>query len=292
MKETTAEDGGFSQYAKALVVAASKEGKTVGIVANLLGVLPWQKFGGVVDRPEHLHVIALDAGAATGIPSFLKMCGAPEEAFKLRIYNMKEDIDAVLKHDGDYNFDFFNSLVQVIKKIQDRVAKGGTHAVLASSLTTMFQILQRAISGAPGKGLSNMDQNKWGEVGRQVNEVRNLLQQDTYHCLWEGHVFKPPETGQGGEVKKETIQVQGSAGYNFPNNVEQVFRFRRLFGDSWEKTRIDRIVFDTRASLDFLSGGRNFTENLDAKEADLTAAFAKLGLKVGQWGRKKKEKKS
>jgi hypothetical protein len=292
MKETTAEDGGFSQYAKALVVAASKEGKTVGIVANLLGVLPWQKFGGVVDRPEHLHVIALDAGAATGIPSFLKMCGAPEEAFKLRIYNMKEDIDAVLKHDGDYNFDFFNSLVQVIKKIQDRVAKGGTHAVLASSLTTMFPILQRAISGAPGKGLSNMDQNKWGEVGRQVNEVRNLLQQDTYHCLWEGHVFKPPETGQGGEVKKETIQVQGSAGYNFPNNVEQVFRFRRLFGDSWEKTRIDRIVFDTRASLDFLSGGRNFTENLDAKEADLTAAFAKLGLKVGQWGRKKKEKKS
>lgn len=296
MKETTAADESLSQFAKSLVVAASKEGKTVGLVAGALGVLPWQRFGGVVDKPDNLHVIALDSGAATGIKPFLELCKAPKEAFSVRIYNMADDVRSVSTRDEDWDFTFFHAFKQVAKRVQERAQKG-TSLVLVSSLTTLALTLQRSLAGAPGDDAargSGMDQAKWGELGRQVNELRNMLQQDYWHCVWEGHVYKPPATGQGRDAdsSKESIQVQGSSGHNFPNNVEQVFRFRRDFGNTHEGTRVERVALDTRPSMDFLAGGRGFTEYLDAKEADMTVAFRKIGLKCGRWGYvKKKEKK-
>lgn len=291
MKETTAEDESLSKFAKALVVAKSKEGKTVGLVAGALGVLPWQRYGGIVDRPEHLHVIALDQGAAAGIAPFLKMCGAPKEAFKLKIWQMQDDVLAAAGQTGDWNFDFYNALIQCVKRIQDQTK--GTGAVIVSSLTTMAQTLQRGISGPPGddrKKGGGMDQAKWPELGRQVNEIRNVLQKDLYHIIWEGHVYKPPGMPGTQDTQKESIQVQGAAGHNFPNNVELVLRFRRDYGNTHADTRIDRVFLDTQPSMDFIPGGRCITEKLDAKEDDMTKAFYKLGYKVGRWNSKKGSK--
>ena len=135
-----------------------------------------------------------------------------------------------------------------------------------------------------------MDQSKWLDLARQVNEFRNLFQAGDWHCLWEAHIYKPPPTGQDKKERPETIQVSGKSGYNFPNNVEQIFRLRRIFDSPYERTKIDKMYLDTRPSLDFIAGGRCFTEDLDPKETDLTLAFAKLGLKCGRWGAPKKGK--
>lgn len=288
MKETTAENESLSSYAKELIVAKAKEGKTVGLVAGALGVLPWQKYGGIVDRPEHLHVIALDQGAAAGVSPFLKMCGAPKEAYKLRLWNMQEEVLKASGEAGDWNFDFYNALILTIKKIQDKIQ--GNSAVIVSSLTTMAQTLQRGIAGPPGddrKKGGGMDQAKWPELGRQVNEIRNILQRDEWHCIWEGHVYKPPGMPGTQDTQKETIQVQGAAGHNFPNNVEHVLRFRRDYGNTVGDSKVDRVYLDTQPSMDFIPGGRLITEKLDAKEDDITKAFFKLGYKVGRWNSKK-----
>ncbi len=296
MKEFNAENLEMSKYAKALVVAYNKDGKTVGLTAGALGVLPWQEAGGIVDRPENLHIVALDSGAATGVPSFLKLCGAPKEAYKVRIYNLADDVRTVGASESEWDFNFYNLLSQVIGTIRERAARGGTHAVIISSLTTLALTLERAIAGPPGNSSKRgmgMDQSKWSEFARQVAEIRNHYQEDKWHCLWEGHVYKPKESGQNaGAPKPETLQVSGKTGDNFPNNVEQVFRFRRQRGETYEKTKVDQIYLDTRPAMDFIPGGRLFTEMLDAKEDDMTIAFYKLGLKIGRWNSKTKKGKS
>ena len=284
-----------STYGKTLAVAKAKEGKTATLIANLLGAMPWQKFGGVVDAPEHLHVLGFDSGAVIGIKEFLiDLCSMKTaDAAKVRVYDFQDDVRQVSNAEVEWDFTLYNSIITTIKKVQDKAAKGASSAVLVSSLTTIALALQRAIAGPPGneeKHGGGMDQSKWTELGRQINEIRNMLQQDAWHCIWEGHVFKPPETGQGGEPRPETLQVQGASGHNFPNNVEQIFRIRRLFGETHESTKIDKVFFDTRPSMDFIAGGRLTTTNLDPKEYDLTLAYRKLGLKVGRWGDRSKSK--
>jgi hypothetical protein len=285
-----------SEFAKMLAVGKAKEGKTVALAANLLGVLPWQKYGGVIDDPANLHILAFDSGAVVGLKEFLRdLCGMKEaDIARVRIYNFQEDVRKISLSDDEWDYSFYNSVVTTGKKIQDRIKSNTSSAVMISSLTTLALTLERAIAGPPGnedKRGAGMDQSKWSDFARQLNEIRNLLQQDSWHCIWEGHVYQPPPTGQDKSViAKETIQVSGKAGYNFPNNVEQVVRIRRSFGETYERTKVDRVYFDTRPTMDFVAGGRLFTTNLDAKEFDLTYAFHKLELKIGRWGRPKKSK--
>lgn len=293
MKKQTGDTYQPSEYAKSLCVSEAKVGKTVFAIAQALGVFPGQKFGGIVDNPKNLHVIALDSGAVTGAQAFLKLCDAPKEAFGFNIYNLQDDVRKVSTGEDDWDYSLYNALIQVIRQIRDEAR--GTPAVIMSSLTTMAVSLERALAGPPGaKQGAGMDQAKWSDFARQVSEIRNLLQQDSWHAIWEAHIYKPPPTGQNKEEQRsETLQVSGKAGYNFPNNVEQVFRIRRLFGETYEGTKIDQMYLDTRPAMEFISGGRMFTENLDPREYDMTLAFYKLGLKVGRWGHKatKKAKK-
>ena len=286
-----------STYGKTLAVAKAKEGKTATLIANLLGVMPWQKYGGVVGDPSHLIVLAFDSGAVVGIKEFLvDLCGMKlQDAARIQAFNFQDDVRQVSNAETDWDFTLYNSIVTSIKRVQDKASKGKSSAVLVSSLTTVALALQRAIAGPPGnseKPGGGMDQSKWTELGRQIYVIRKLLQQDAWHCIWEGHVFKPPETGQGGGERSETLQVQGASGHNFPNNVEQIFRIRRMFGETHEGTKVDRVFFDTQPSMDFISGGRLTTTNLDAKEFDLTKAYYKLGLNVGRWGYKPAKKSS
>lgn len=302
MKRQTIDDYVPSTYCKALDVAEAKMGKTVFLAAGALGVLPWQKYGGVVDDPSHLHVVALDANAAGGIGSFLDMCKADKGAKRANIINLQEDVRRISTSTEERNYDFFNLMVQVRNDIASRVKSSpGVHLVLVSSLTTLATTLERAIAGPPGdprKGGLGMDQNKWTEFARQVNELRNMYQQDSWHLIWEGHTYRPPDTSQqGGRAtegaeKKETIQVSGKTGYQFLNNVEQVFRIRRSYGRTYSGTKVEEMYFDTRPTMDFVPGGRLFTEKLDPREDDMTLVYAKLGLSVGRWGKKSKSKKS
>ncbi len=291
MKEQTGESYLSSQYAKSLMASEAKIGKTMFIIASLLGCLPNQKKGAVVSRPKFLHVLSFDSGALSGIRRFLtESCQAPAEALNFRVYNMQDDMRKAAVGTGDYDRTFYNQIQTVLHTVRERAAaEPGVHALHISSLTGMVEGLLRSVSGpAAQKKGGGMDQSKWGDFAGQVTELRNFAQLDLWHCIWEAHIYTPAPTGQGSEqeVPKETLQIPGKSGQNFPFNVEQVFRIRREFGNTYDGTSVDKTHMDTRASLAFAAGGRNFTEALKAKEYDMTSAFERLGLKTGNWGRK------
>lgn len=295
MKESSGADASDSQHAKTLLTGEGKMGKTVFTIGSLLGLFPWQEEGAVVDKPSHLHVIGLDYGAITGAKSSLKkMLNAPEEAFNFRYYSLQDDYREAFQRPTDWDYTFYNQCLQALRAVEVNVAKApsGVHAVLISSLTTLQAGLERGIAGAPAiKKGSGMDESKWQAVYGQLNEFRNYAQVDKWHLLWEAHIDKGTGFGRGGEAEtpKETLQIRGRAGRDFANNVEQIFRIKRNFGSVVPGTRLDEMYLDTRPAMDFIAGGRGTTENLKAQEPDMTKAFRKLGLRVGNWKPKAKK---
>lgn len=288
MIESTGEEYLSSPWAKAMFCAGAKAGKTAFLIANALGVMPNQKGGGVVDRPESLHVISFDANALGGVKRFLiESCGAPTEALRFNVYNMQEDARAVSVSKQAYDQTFFNTIMTTLETIRERTQKG-VPVLHISSLTGLAAALERAISGPPEKKGGGMDIAKWSAFAQQLNEIRNYCQPEQWHCFWEAHVHKPKTLAQGPDAApaKETLQIDGKTGQNFPYNVEQIFRLTRSYGDRWEGTNVDKTYLDTQAHFDFVVGGRNFTESLAPKEYDVTYAFSKLGLRIGQWGKK------
>lgn len=296
MQEMTGESYQSSDHMKALCVSYAKVGKTVKLVADNLGVFPGQKYGGIVDKPEHLHVIAVDNAALGGIQKvLLQSMKAPKEALNFRVYNMQSDVQKLSK--GDWDFTLYNTFIRVCQTIEQRQKKeGGVHSVIISSLTTVGAALKRAIAGdaSSQSKKSGMDQNKWDTLGMQMNEVRLMFQSLDAHVFWEGHVFKPQSTGQDeSTARKESLQLQGSTGQNFPNNVEQIFKMQRMFGERvGPGINVDKVYYNTQAELEFLIGGRAFNELLEQKEFDLTLVAHKLGCKIGRWGAVKKAKSS
>ncbi len=299
MKETSAAEYQSSPYLKLLAVSEAKVGKTCSLVAQCLGVFPGQKYGGVVDKPENLHVIALDSGAAAGIQKFLtQSCGASKEALNFRIYNMQDDVAAVSKSEDGWDYTLYNTLMQVLNRIDEKTRKGGTHAVIVSSLSTLAQTIKRSLAGNPvSKSMRGvgMDRSKWDAFGNQIAEIRSLVQSGNWHTIWEGHIVgggptdESDDKGQGSTKTKETLAVQGKAGAYFSQNVEQILRIRRMYGERLAGTKVERVIFDTQPSLEFIAAGRSFNEMLDAKEQDLTVVCHKLGLKIGRWGAKKEK---
>lgn len=300
MKEQTGATYTTAKYAKALSVAEAKEGKSCFLVASALGVLPWQKNGGVVDRPDHLHILTFDQGALTGIARFLtESCKAPKEALNYHVYNFQDDVRRAATADEDYDFTIFNSVIATIGQISEKAKQGGTHAVIISSLTRMVQAIQRGLFGPPAlrdaheddgarrKSKGQADQNKWGKFAQLVAEVRDYCQVDDFHCIWEGHI-QSKRIGEGqNAVQTESLAIQGQSAYNFAINVEQVFRIRRSYGQKHPGTQVDQTYLDCTPSLDFIANGRSFTEaGLTDHEMDLTSVLHRLGLKVGMYGRK------
>lgn len=283
MIEQTGETYQSSTYAKALAVSDPKAGKSTYLIAGALGVLPWQTRGGVVDRPENLHVITFDANALGGVNKFLiDTCKAPKEALKYRVYNMQDDLNKIAKSTSDWDFTFYNTIVSTLQKISQRVA--GVPMVLISSITGLAAGVQRGLAGPPGGKKGNgMDKAKWPAFANQMSELRFMAQQDLWHCIWEAHLRR--KENDAGQVE-ESIQVPGQSGDNFAYNVEQVFKIRRQYGAKHPNTNCDKVYLDCRPTLTFVANGRNFTELLDAQEPDPAVAFQKLGLKVGHWGAK------
>lgn len=285
MKYTTGEKISESEHANVLVTGTTKMGKTVGLVASILGLMPWQKYGGICS-PSNLHIIGFDEAAAKGINSFLKMLNAPAEAYKYNYWKMQDDVLVASRSKEEYDYTFFNSVMDTTRQIQDKMKKGGV--LLPSSLTTMALTLERGVAGPAGaKPGGGMDQSKWQDFARQITDIRAEMQVDLWHTFWEAHIYKPPNTSQQKDAEKEeTLQVSGKSGFNFPNNVAAVWRLQRRRGTVHPGTKVDQMYFDTRTDMAF--SGRCVTENLLPQESDLTYMVAKIGYKVQFWGRKGK----
>lgn len=284
-----------SKYAKSLFVGGAKMGKSTFLVASALGLLPWQKHGGVVSRPEDLHVLTFDSSALSGIKDFLiKELNAPPEATKFNVWNYQDDVRKISQSESDYDHGLFGSLTATRNKISDRT-KGTDRCpvVLVSSLTGLALAMERAIIGPPTGGKSGKgygDQSKWKMVSSQLFEIQNLFQIDQWHCLWEGHLSKKTKAavGQGQPAEEvDSLSVSGAAGKNWGYNVEQIFAVRRQFGQPFTAgKKCDKVYMDTKPTLDFVANSRGATTALEDREVDLTEVYQKLGLRTGNWGKK------
>lgn len=279
-----------SKYAKFLITGSTKMGKTVTMMAMALGLMPWQKYGGVC-APQDLHLLGFDEATAQGVNTFFKMLNAPPEAYKYTYWNMQDDVRSAMRTQNEYDYTFYNKVMQVIRdNILPAMHRRPGGVLIPSSLTTLGLALERSVAGPAGiKPGGGMDQSKWGDFARQVTDIRSEAQVDTHHCLWEAHIYKPPNTSQNKDAEKEeSLQVSGKAGFNFPNNVGAVFRLQRKRGQVHPGTKIDQMFFDTRTEMAYT--GRCVTEQLRPQEVDLTYMISKLGHKVTFWGRKAEAK--
>lgn len=290
-----------SDYAKELVIAPAKVGKTVTLLGNSLGVFPWQEHGGIISDPSCLHVITFDASALGGAMKFLmEECNAPKEIGKVRVYNLQDAARKAFASRTEYDGTFAQLVYDTVNKVQDLSNVGNkVHALIFSSLTMCAKAWLRGISGPTIVGnpmkKSTMDQNKWDSFQRQMTEFQFYTQVDTYHTLWETHLSekesKVHKDSAGNAKVYDTIQVQGKTNEQFPAQCERPYILSRKKGP-WDgnpknKSKVNLVEFDTQPDLDFgesMSAGRSVVGVLEPKETDLTKMFHKLGLRIGCWG--------
>lgn len=287
MVEQTGTSYGVDAFERgALVVDTAKTGKSCFLVGSLLGVLPWQKQGGVVSSPKHLHVVSLDNNAMGGVMDFLtKTCNAKPEALGFRIYNLERAVLQTSDDQAGNNMDFYNLLMSTVLTIRERAAsQSGVHAMLISSLTVAGATFLRGLSGSPVEKGGGMSIDAWRRYAGMLHDFRTFSQAGDLHCFWESHLYRKAKIGETQE--SDSLLLSGSAGENFPTMVEHIFRVRRLHGQKFQDTNCDKAYLDIQASSDFVPGGRLFTERLAAQEKDLTVALTKLGKVVGNYGAK------
>jgi hypothetical protein len=299
-QEQTLDSYESSTYGKELFVAKAKIGKTCTLIGNILGVMPWQEHGGIVDKPENLHVLTFDAAAADGVKEFLvNECGAPKEIGKVHIENLQRAAEKSFTGTGDYDGQFINTVYDAVHKIQDRTTRPGVHVVLVSSLTMFAKAALRSLSGPAfimnGTSMkkSPMDQNKWNLLKQIMTEFQWSVQQDSYHTFWEGHHGEKTskETdGSGAPKVFDTIQLDGGTAKSFPAQVERIWEIHRSSmkwaGKDKKPSKVSLVHFDPFPTFDFgeVQTGRKASSRLEPKEPCLTMAFHKLGLKIGGFG--------
>ena len=298
IKETTGRTLRLSDYIKALTAGQAKCGKTSFLVGSLLGVLPWQEFGGVVSSPKHLHVVALDQDALDGIQEFLVgMCKAPDESLDFNVYNLLENVHAASLQAERYGSDFYNMMHATILRIHEKIAqRPGVHALVVSSYTTMARAVETEVRGAPTDENWKPDYGRdWNMVNAQLNRLQNAYQRDLAHVFWEGHVQYV--AAEGSKDMKKTVpvlKVHGQAGQEWANNTSHNLLIRRdpmapKVSKNGVKLEVDRMYLEVKGGgTAFLTGGRRVA-GLSAQEADMTVALKKMGYKVGQWGWKGKK---
>ncbi len=295
-KSFTGETYLSSNFENCLMVAGGKEGKTTFLIASILGLLPNQQAensGGLVTKPEHLHIFTFDPSALGGMKKFLReVLKAPDEALKFSGVNFQADVDATYKEPKPYQAGLFNSILAETVRVRNSVKAGEVHALIFSSISVMAPAIKREIAGVAG-GISNMDMNKWAQVSSRLQEIRSNAAGDWGHLIWEGHIFKMESKSQGQKGQQEsqseeTLLIEGKQGQLWGASVERIYRLRRKAGITWPGSKCDKVAMETRPKLDFVAGGRGVTTDLDPEEWDLTKVARKLGLKVGGWGVKSK----
>jgi hypothetical protein len=291
MKEMKGYEYKKSEWAKATFASDAKVGKSCYLVAGALGLLPWQSSGGIVDKPEALHVITYDTDALGGVMRFLvESLNAPKEALNFNVYNLEDDLRSAMDSDEPGNMVVYNATLTAVSKARDKM-KEGSHVVLFSSATMMANGIERGVMGAPN-GKAFADVGKWKMLQAYLTEIQMWGHKDGHHTMWETHIDKSPPNPQiPNDTGKEFLTIAGKAGRNWGVNCSWNARLRRNFGTLYVKngvrTKVEETYIDVRGGLNFNGmGGRGVTEALDAKEADITVAFQKLGLKTGNWGAK------
>lgn len=291
-KQTLAQKGNSSsKFLKTFAVAEGKVGKTTFIAASALGALPNQTKG-LVSHPSHLHILGFDESFVDGLRDFLiKSCKVSEDYLSVDIRDLSELAKKAALDEQGWSFDLLNAVKREVGEVRAEIAKGGVHAILVSSLTGLGAGIKSSLAGAPkdGRKSSGMDENKWDALSNQLSFIRNMLQADTHHVFWEGHITKKTKTDSDGasKEKEETIGVQGSVGRNWGFNVAEIVRLRRE-AVKYPGFNVDKVFMDTRPSLDFVAGGRGFNEALAPREYDLAEFASKLGKTVGGYDGKTK----
>lgn len=269
-----------SDYLRMFAVAEGKVGKTTYLAASCLGALPHQTKG-LVDKPENLHILGFDEAFVDGLLRFItETCKKPKDYLKLNIWDFTEEVRKSAVGEG-WNYALYNEVQKAYGQIkQEMVQRPGVHAIIASSLTGLAVGIEAGLAGAPqpGKKGAGMDQSKWGSFSHQLSHLRSIMQTETHHMFWEGHVTKT--SGATEEDRKETVSISGKTGQNWNMNVDQTVRLRREMA-KYPNSKVDKVFMETRPSLDFVSNGRGFNEALDAREYDIVVMAEKLGKKVG-----------
>lgn len=241
MEEQTGDSYQGSPYIWALIAAQAKVGKTTGIVANVLGAMPWQLFGGVVDKPSHFHIVTADASALMGAREFLlENCEMPKEALGYRVYNLEKDVRTIAESVEAYQHRIFLLLREVRDRIAQHIAsEPGVHAVLVSSLTGFARAMERGLMGRPtgqtkgrdgdknGKGYGSID--LWQLLKTQLFDLQDVFQALDAHVFWEGHLVKFTVGTPPNQTEEEKLAISGSAGSGsgFGFNVSHAFRIAR-----------------------------------------------------------------
>lgn len=287
-----------SNTIKALAVAPSKDGKTTTLIAQILGLMPNQKHGGVISSPSNLHVVITDTAALDKLKDFLvKHCGASDEALQFKVYNMEEDYTKAFSIEYDSASFFYNTFIATIKKIDERCRQkpNEVHAVIFSSITTIARAILRGIRGGVKESKDDsrvlakqsMSIPKWSMLQDQLNEVQSLGHMIPAHIFWEGHLGtkldNEDKDSQGKATEYDTISIPGSVGESWAANVSHPLKIVRQQGQQYPNTRIDKSYFDTQPNLRMAGMGRGATTHLNKQETDLTELITKLGMKVGNW---------
>lgn len=305
MKEQTGETyTPATNTIKALAVAASKDGKTTTLIAQILGLMPNQKSGGVISSPSNLHVVITDTAALDKVKEFLvKHCGATKEALQYKVYNLEEDFNKAFSLEYDGAAFFYNTFIATIRKIHERCSAkpNEVHAVIFSSITTIARAILRGIRGGikeseqDGRVLvkQSMSIPKWSMLQDQLNEVQSLGHMIPAHIFWEGHLGTKLDSTEkderGKAVEYDTINIPGSVGESWAANVSHPLVMVRQKGQVHQGTKIDKTYFDTQPNLKMAGLGRGATTHLNKQEADLTELISKLGMKVGNWKQTEEE---
>lgn len=287
-----------SNTVKMLAASESKDGKTTTLIASILGLMPWQKEGGVISNPNNLHVLCTDTASLDKLKEFLvQHCNAPQSALQYRVYNMEEDYTKAFQNEYDFASGFYNSIATTIGKISERVrAKPNeVSAVLFSSITTISRAILRGIQGGVIEdkkdsrvfSKSTMSIPKWSALKDQLNELQALGQGIPAHVFWEGHLgtkLDQEDKDEKGKAQEyHTINVPGSVGESWAANVSHPMVLVRRKGIAYPGTKVDKVEFDTQPNLKMFGIGRGASTHLNKFEPDLTLMLEKLGYKVGKW---------
>lgn len=313
MEEQTLGTYQGSPYARMVFATRAKVGKTVTLVGNALGVMPWQRSGGVVTQPSHLHVVTADSDAMAGVREFLvEQCEVPLEELKsVRAYNMEKDVRRAAEGRDAYNHELFLQLRQVRDLIASRIRQGEVHAVLLSSVTGFARGMERALMGEPtgqndsGKGYGSRD--LWQLFKTQMYDFQDFFQSLDAHVFWEAHLSEFTRGDPKNPITEEKLAISGAAGNassGLTFNASHVFKINRtntryeskdskdpkgaiipgkVRKDGSKKWPVDQVYFETDVSGSFVANGRMVASRLERSEWDLTRVCKKLGLKVGGW---------
>jgi hypothetical protein len=313
MEEQTLGTYQGSPYARMVFATRAKVGKTVTLMGNALGAMPWQRMGGIVSHPSHFHVVTADSDAMSGVREFLvEQCEVALEDIKgVKAYNMEKDVRRAAEGRDPYNHDLFLQLRETRDLIASRVRPGETHAVLLSSVTGFARGMERALMGEPtgqgdsGKGYGSRD--LWQLFKTQMYDFQDFFQALDAHVLWEAHLSEFTKGDPKNPITEEKLAISGAAGNassGLTFNASHVFRITRkntrykskdgktadgkaipakLTKAGKNEWPVDEVYFDTDVSGSFVANGRMVASRLERSEFDMTRMFKKLGLKVGGW---------